>query len=227
MGFTTKACQHSPRLAAAMAVSLVIAAVAYTARSQPPAEPARETVRVKRVPFMENEPVGLQFHLGWLASASFDCASAASTNQVSLTMEVWKEGKLVESDGPKGTWVATADSPPNDARASVTVTEYPGNVLMLRKLNILKGGGMSSRGTLEVRKPVSQTFDRGYTTTAVTGEIVLAPGQEKTVWAMKWLKDRNDGSMTYEAGGTVRVTDEDKSYFLIQLKMKLHPWFQK
>jgi len=208
---------------AAVVLSL---AISYAARSQPAADMPLDTVRVKREKLIENETAGLRFHLGWLASAAFDCATASSTHQVGLTMEVWKEGKLVESDGPKGVWVANADSKPHDARASITVTEYPGNVLMLRKLNMSKGGGMSTRGMLEVKKPVSQGFDRGYTTAAVTGEIVLAPGQEKTVWAMKWLKDPDDGSMRYEAGGTVLVTDQDKSYFLILLKLKLHPWYQ-
>lgn len=214
------------RLAMYGVAVLIGLTINYAARSQPPVDTLLDIVRVKRVKFIENEPEGLQFHLGWLASAAFDCASATSTHQVSFTMEVWKEGKLIERDGPKGIWVADADSKPHDAQASVTVAEYPGNTLMLRKLNVSKGGGMSTRGMLEVKKPVTQALDRGYTTTAVTGEIVLAPGQEKTMWAMKWSKDHDDWSMKHEAGGTVLVTDEDKSYFLILLKAKLHPWYQ-
>ena len=224
MGFITLARHHSLRLAAAMAVSLALATVAFTATSQLAAGPARETVRVRPVKLLEGEPVGLRFHLGWLGSGFFHCQTASSMHQATATMEVWQEGKLVASDRPNGYWGVRPDAKPFDIRTSITVTEHPGNVLMLRSLVSSESGDTCTPGYLEVTTPKEVTLHAGYFINSISEEVVLAPGEEKVVWAMKWMVGLSDRSLTKGEDGTLDVTDADKGRFLILLKIGLEPW---
>lgn len=224
MGFIKQACQHSLRLAAAMAVLLALAAVASTAQSHLAAGAARGTVRVRPVTLLEDEPIGLRFHLGWLGSGFFHCKTASSTHQATARMEVWQEGKLVATDGPNGSWGLRPDAPAFDIRTSITVTEHPGNVLMLRKLVSSDRGHTSIPGHLEVTAPEEVTLHAGCFIDSISEEVVLSPGEEKVVWAMKWMVEATDRSVNHDADGTLDVTDADKGRFLILLKIGLEPW---
>lgn len=218
------------RLAMGASVLLCVAvAASYAARSQPPPDSPPHTVRVKLERFFDGEPPDFRFHVGWIGGAFFHCATASSTNQVAVTVEVWKDGKLVASDGPNGIWEVNNNDRPFDIRASISVTEYPGNALMIRKNAMSTNASYSKRGTLEVTKPATATSSNWYLHNRIIREVVLSPGEETVVCAMKWIdsRDVNDKTVKFGPDGNLVITEEDKADMLIVLKMKLYPWYRE
>jgi len=198
----------------------VALAAGYVARSQPEVDRPSE-VQVKAIGvFATDSFPRTDFLLGLLGTAAFRCETAVSTNAVGVTVEVWKEGELVASDGP--TRWRGPNGRPFDIMTAVSVAEYPGNVLMIRKLEIHEGLVTSGSRVLEVTKPASAQRGGHYFDTI--GRATLKPDEERTLWVMKWRGEAEGFELAHEPDGTIRVTEGDKACFLILLKMKSHPW---
>lgn len=202
------------------AVITIALAASYVARSQPAVDPPRE-VQVKAIDVFTNHAVPrVEFLLGLLGTAAFRCETAVTANAVGVTLEVWKDGELVASDGP--TRWRSANGRRFDITTAVSVAEYPGNVLMIRKLEMHEGLVTSGSRVLEVAKP-AQAQRGGHYCEAI-GRVALQPDEERTVWAMKWRGEAEGYELAHEPDGTIRVTEGDKACLLIVLKMETHPW---
>lgn len=204
---------------------LVVVAGTETLRAQTEAGSLPDTVKVKSIGFARGDSVELYGHQGWIGAAVYECQSSKSSHQVVATMEAWQDGKLVAIERPNGRAViADAGSDAYDMRASITITQYPDNKLIIRNLM------MAADGTTSTGLRVNQIEVRPGTRFTGGGvvESELKPNEEKVIWVLQGAKD--DDAQFFErviGEGRFDLSGKDKADLLVFLKMKLVPWVSK